>query len=84
MNEEYEVITSPLCQPVTRDGEKVQIDIFEDGAGGWILEVIDAYNNSTVWDDPFKTDQEALEEAFNVIEKEGIKSLIGNDTGSPV
>ena len=28
--------------------------------------------------------QEALEEAFNVIEKEGIKSLIGNDTGSPV
>ena len=84
MNEVYEVKTSPQCQPVTRDGETVQVDIFEDGAGGWILEVIDEYNNSTVWDNPFKTDQEALDEAFDVIEKEGIKSLIGNETDSQV
>ena len=82
MNEEYDVKTSPLCQSVTRDGETVQVDIFEDGSGGWILEVIDEYNNSTVWDDPFKTDQNALDEAINVIETEGIKSLIGEETDS--
>jgi len=56
MNEEYDVKTSPLCQPVTRNRDTVQVDFFEDGAGGWILEVIDEYNNSTVWDDPFKKD----------------------------
>jgi hypothetical protein len=83
MNEEYDVKLSPLCQSVTRDGKMVQIDIYEDGAGGWILEVVDEYNNSTVWDDPFKTDQDALDEAFNAIETEGIESLIGEETDSP-
>jgi hypothetical protein len=43
---------SPLCQSVTRGGETVQVDIYEDGAGGWILEAVDEHNNSTVWDDP--------------------------------
>jgi len=82
MNEAYEVKMSPLCQSVTRGGETVQVDIYEDGAGGWILEVVDEYNNSTVWDDPFKNDQDALDEAYNAIEKEGIKSLIGEETES--
>jgi hypothetical protein len=30
-----------------------------------------------VWDDPFKTDESALKEALETIEKEGIVSLIG-------
>ena len=77
MSEEYEVKLSHLCQKVTREGKTVQIDIYEDGEGGWLLEVVDEYNNSTVWDDPFKTDESALEEALETIEKEGIVSLIG-------
>jgi len=81
MEEDYEVKMSPLCQPITRDNRTVQVDIYEDGAGGWLLEVIDEYNNSTVWDDPFKTDQEALNEAIDTIEKEGIGSLIGQASG---
>ena len=81
MNEEHEVKMSPLCQMVTREGKTVQIDIFEDGEGGWLLEVIDEYNNSTVWDDPFKTDESALNEALETIEMEGIASLIGPGTG---
>lgn len=32
---------SPLSQSVTRDGKTVQIDIYENGEGGWLLEVID-------------------------------------------
>jgi len=82
MDEDYEVKMSPLCQSVTRDDRTVQVDIYEDGAGGWLLEVVDEYNNSTVWDDPFKTDQEALDEAFDTIEKEGIGSLIGQVSGA--
>lgn len=83
MDEEYEIRLSPLCQPVTRDDRTVQVDIYEDGAGGWLLEVIDEFNNSTVWDDSFKTDQEALDEALDTIEKEGIGSLIGQVSGAP-
>ena len=81
MSEEYEVKYSTLCQKVTSEGKSVQVYIYEDGKGGWILEVVDEYDNSTVWDDPFKTDDEALDEVFNTIEKEGILSLIGTETG---
>ena len=68
---------SPLTQPITHDGKTVRVDIYEDGAGKWILEVVDEYNNSTVWDDPFPTDQDALNEALRTIAEEGIESLIG-------
>ena len=81
MNENSEVKMSLLCQAVTREGKTVQIDIYEDSEGGWLLEVVDEYNNSTVWDDPFETDQNALNEALDTIEKEGIVSLIGPGTG---
>ena len=77
MSEEYEIKYSTLCQKVTSEGKSVQVYIYEDGKGGWILEVVDEYDNSTVWDDPFKTDDEALDEVFDTIEKEGISSLIG-------
>ena len=79
MSEEYEVKYSTLCQKVTSEGKSVQVYIYEDSKGGWILEVVDEYDNSTVWDDPFKTDDEALDEVFDTIEKEGISSLIGTE-----
>ena len=80
MSDEYEIKYSTLCQKVTSEGESVQVYIYEDGKGGWILEVVDEYDNSTVWDDPFKTDDEALDEVFDTIEKEGISSLIGTES----
>ena len=79
MSEEYEIKYSTLCQKVTSEGKSVQVYIYEDGKGGWILEVVDEYDNSTVWDDPFKTDDEALDAVFDTIEKEGISSLIGTE-----
>ena len=56
----------------------MSVEIYEDGEGGWLLEVVDEYQNSTVWDEPFGTDQEALDEALNTIVKDGIQSLIGS------
>ena len=82
MTEEYEIKYSTLCQKVTSDEKAVQVYIYEDGKDGWILEVVDEYGNSTVWDDPFKTDDEALDEVFNTIEKESILALIGTETDS--
>ena len=64
---------SPLC----RDGTKVQVDIYRgEDESGWILEVIDKENASTVWDEPFDTDREALEEVMEVIERDGIRSFL--------
>lgn len=77
MNDEIEIKKSPLCQAVTVGGKTVQIDIFEDGEGGWLLEVIDEYNNTTGWEDAFDTDKSALSEALDTIEQEGISALIG-------
>ncbi len=73
---------SPLCQSLTRDGKTVQIDIYEDGENGWLLEVVDEYGNSTCWDDPFSTEQGALDEVLNTIQEEGIGALIGSPSNA--
>jgi len=41
MSEEYEIKYSTLCQKVTSEGKSVQVYIYEDGKGGWILKVFD-------------------------------------------
>ncbi len=77
MEDEFELETSPLSQPLTDDGKTVQVDIYRGGGSDWHLEVIDEAGNSTVWDDQFPTDSEALEEAKATIRDEGIDVLIG-------
>ncbi|MCX2834850.1 hypothetical protein [Microbulbifer thermotolerans] len=61
-----------------REGDvTVQIDIYEDGEGGWLLEIVDENNNSTVWEDSFDTEQEALDEALDALREEGIAAFVG-------
>jgi hypothetical protein len=72
-----EIIMSPLCRKITVDGITIQIDIYRgEDDSGWILEVIDNENASTIWDEPFDTDQEALDAVLIVIEKDGIRSFL--------
>jgi hypothetical protein len=78
MSEDIELKYSPLCQDIERDGNEVEVLIYDDGTGRWLLEVVDENNGSTVWDDPFDTDQEAFDEVMNCINTEGIQSLIGS------
>ncbi|MEO8341742.1 MAG: hypothetical protein ABI604_18905 [Nitrospirota bacterium] len=82
MDENKNPIHSPLTQSVTREGKIVRIEIYENGDGGWLLEVVDEYWNSTVWDDPFLSDHDALAEALKSIEVDGIQSLIGAPPGT--
>ncbi|MFL9936310.1 hypothetical protein P0D88_46620 [Paraburkholderia sp. RL18-103-BIB-C] len=70
---------SPLSRRIARDGTAVEVEIYGDGKGAWLLEVVDEFGNSTVWDDSFPTDSAALAEAMNVIDSEGIAAV----TGSP-
>jgi len=76
--DDWEVIMSPLCQSFELDGKSVQIDIYNGDNGGWIIEVVDEFNNSTVWDDEFPTDQAALDEAISSIKADGILAFIGD------
>lgn len=81
MDDDFEVVMSPLCQSVSSGGKTVQVDIYQDGNGGWILEVVDEHNSSTVWDEPFPTDQAALTEAKKTILAEGVGALVGPESG---
>ena len=77
MNEEEpEINVSPLSQSVTRDDKTVEVHIYEGDPGKWLLEVVDQYDNSTVWEDQFESDHEALAVALGAIDEEGIDSFI--------
>jgi len=85
MSDEHEIIMSALCQEVTIDENTVQVDIYRGVDDKyWILEVVDEYQNSTVWDDQFKTDNDAFKEVLKTIETDGIQSLIGSPSDSSI
>lgn len=68
---------SPLEREVERAGVRVKICIYRDKqTPGWHLEVEDQDGGSTVWEDPFDTDQAALDEALSAIDEEGIEALL--------
>lgn len=74
---EDDPIISALSQVARRDGKQVKLDIYSDGDGGWLPEAVDDYGNSTVWQEPFQSEQEALDEALRTIDDKGISVLIG-------
>jgi len=77
MEDDYQLVMSPLCQSITDKGHTVRVEIYRGPDTDWTLEAVDASNNSTVWDDLFATDQAALEELLRTVREEGIESLVG-------
>jgi uncharacterized protein len=75
MSENYEVIHSPLEQEYSSDGRTVSILIYRLKDSLWTLELEDEYGNSNIWNDLFKTDQQAFDEALSAIKAEGIASF---------
>ena len=74
-----DIIMSELCETIVRMGKTIDIKIFSDDKDGWLLEVVDQYGNSSVWDESFPTDMAAYNEVVEVIHTEGIDALIGPD-----
>ena len=78
MDKEPKLEVSPLSQDVSSGGKTVSVEIYRlEDETSWTLEVVDEYNNSTVWDDTFETDLAALTEAKKTILAEGVGSLVG-------
>ena len=75
-DDEYPIVHSPLERRITRGGVSVDVHIsrgVEDP--GWLLEIVDHLGGSTVWEDTFSTDEAALTEAIETIDREGIGSF---------
>ena len=79
---EPDIIDSPLCRTIERDGISLRVEIYSGDDRQWILEVVDQDGTSIVWDDQFTTDQAALDELMKTIELEGIQSIVESDTSS--
>jgi uncharacterized protein len=75
--DESDLIYSRHCQTVSSNGKSVKVEIYSSGKNDWILEVVDEENNSTVWDDPFQTDEDAFREFQRTLKEEGIEAMIG-------
>ncbi|MGB5570854.1 MAG: hypothetical protein WBM67_01725 [Sedimenticolaceae bacterium] len=75
--DESDLIYSRHCQTVSSNGKTVKVEIYSSGKNDWILEVVDEANNSTVWDDPFHTDEDAFREFQRTLTEEGIEAMIG-------
>ncbi|MCB8837025.1 hypothetical protein [Aurantimonas sp. VKM B-3413] len=78
MEDDPEIEFSPYSGLVTDHGLTVTVNIFRfaDSGDGWILEVVDSANTSTVWEDEFATDEEAFAEFKRAVEAEGILEFI--------
>lgn len=78
MNHEPELEYSALSQEISSDGKSVSVEIYRTiGDEQWLLEVVDEYGNSTIWDETFSDESDALTEAKKAILSDGIDSLIG-------
>ena len=64
---------SALCRTVKKDGSELEICIFEDGEGRWLLEIVNEENTSTCWAEPFDTEQQALDEALKAVEENDLE-----------
>ncbi len=69
---------SEFAGEFTEDGVTVLLDIFRPAGsqGGWSMEVIDAQQGSTIWDEPFATDLQAFEEFLATLQRDGIRSFV--------
>jgi hypothetical protein len=70
------IITSGLSGHVTEEGVTVRVEIYRlEDRPGWTLEVVNDEGTSTVWEQPFDSDQEALA-AFRVtVDEEGMAAF---------
>jgi hypothetical protein len=72
-----DLIESLLDQTYTKDGKSIEIEIYRMLDTAWNVQVVDTFGNSTVWDDEFESDKEALQFVLAEIERDGIDEFIG-------
>ncbi|MDA8587259.1 hypothetical protein N9L47_13530, partial [Rhodobacteraceae bacterium] len=75
--EDPEIIMSDLCADVEVEGHFLTIDIYKsDIDPSWILEVINEFGTSTVFDDPFLADGLAWQQFEKTVKEEGLAAFL--------
>ena len=69
--DENDLIDSPLSQVLQEDNEQIAIQIYRLPDSNQTLEVVNQNGTSTVWDEAFPSDQEALSVALDGIKAAG-------------
>jgi len=70
------LVLSGAGQEVVVQGVSFRIEIFRlEHDDEWTLEVVDENGTSTVWDDTFRSDTEALDVAVTTIRSEGARAF---------
>lgn len=77
MEQNIEVENSSLSQELSVGDKTIDVQIYRERGGDWVLEVIDEFHNSRIWNELFSSDAEALNEVEARIKEKGIDSLIG-------
>jgi hypothetical protein len=73
---DYEIVYSPLCRKVAQENKIIDVQIYRGAhEDTWILEVISEDGSSTVWDDRFESDHDALAELQATIISEGMAAF---------
>lgn len=78
VDDEFEVKYSPLSCEFEHDEELFEIAIYEGDNGLWLLEVVGSCGTSCLWNEQYKSDQDALNEAIKTIKSES-KSMFLED-----
>jgi hypothetical protein len=79
------IVTSRLSRTVKRDGVSVEVWIIRlENETKWLLEVVNCANTSTVWNDLFVSDDEALAEFERTAAEEGMQVFLDKGDGFPL
>ena len=77
MDDDFKIIDSPLSTSISHNGVTIEVHIYRgEKDDGWSLEVVDHLGGSTVWQDTFASDVDALEEVQRTIAEDGIASFL--------
>lgn len=83
--DEPNLVTSSKSQRVVVDGLPFSIEIYRlEDQKDWTLEVVDHEGTSHVWDDTFKSDRDARNEAVKELEANGALAFMRGDEGNVV
>jgi uncharacterized protein len=71
------IVSSGLSTAVTEQGHRLRIDIYRlEHEAVWTLEIINEKGTSTVWEEPFPSDQAALDEFHRTLKEEGVVAFL--------
>ncbi|MEP2982690.1 MAG: hypothetical protein ABJN39_08010 [Sulfitobacter sp.] len=76
-DDNVELIFSDLCADVEIDGHVLTVEIYKTYLDpGWLLEVVNAFGTSTVFDEPFISDILAWQQFEMVVKEEGLVAFL--------